>query len=116
MHELSIAQSLVEETLRILDKECGAGVTAVTVSVGDLSGVEADALATVFPFAAEGTPMAGAELRIEKVAARIRCNSCGSEKVVEAPFFPVCDCGSFEVEVLAGRELLIRSVEIETGV
>jgi hydrogenase nickel incorporation protein HypA/HybF len=62
---------------------------------------------------AEGTVAEGAELRIEDVPARGRCRDCGTEG--ELPAFPLlCSaCGSANVELLAGEELLVDALELD---
>ena len=111
MHELSIAQAIVEQVAQIAREHTGR-ILCVTVSIGQLSGVDGEALDFAFPLAAEGTPAAGAKLIIEPVPAQVLCRSCGRE--FEPDFLAwVCDrCGASDVELKGGRELLINSVEI----
>jgi len=112
MHELSIAQALVEQLDEIVRREGAVRVAAVTVTVGSLSGVEPDALDMAFPVAAESSVAAGAALALELVPARALCHDCRLEFEAGFPFF-VCErCGSDNVEIGAGRELLISSVEL----
>ena len=97
MHELSIAQALVEQVEQKLAGDRAAVIRSVKVSIGELSGVSSEALETAFPFAAEGTRLAGAELVIERVPAVGRCAGCGQESGQEFPF-PVCGkCGATNV-------------------
>lgn len=115
MHELSIAQALVEQVAAAVAREGGGRVLSVTVRVGTLSGVEGSALEMAFPLAAEQTACEGAELIIVPVPAAARCCDCGRD--CEPPFpFLVCNhCGSQNVGVAAGRELTLASVELTTG-
>ena len=115
MHELSIAQALVEQVERVVLAEAALRANKVSIAVGALSGVEPEALLGAFPLVAEGTVAEGAELAIEKMAARVRCLACGSEAETEAFFIGCAVCGSREVELTAGRELHIQSVELEVG-
>lgn len=114
MHELSIAQALVEQVAAVVAREGGTRARRVTVKVGALSGVDAEALEMAFPVASERSACDGATLLIEPVAAAAHCRDCGRD--TEPPFpFLVCEhCGSTQVDVLAGHELLLASVEIET--
>jgi hydrogenase nickel incorporation protein HypA/HybF len=112
MHELSIAQAVVEQIEQIALRERASCVETVTLSVGALSGVDAEALRLAFPMAAEGTLAQAAGLVIETVRARLKCRDCGRETDIEHPL-PVCPaCGAGGVELVAGRELLIESVEL----
>jgi hydrogenase nickel incorporation protein HypA/HybF len=114
MHELSIATALVEQVQAAVSSEDGARVVRVTVRVGALSGVDPEALNLAFPIACEGTVVEGAELAIEHVSAEVECRSCGSRTAPPFPFFACESCGSVEVEIASGRDLLLQSVEIES--
>jgi hydrogenase nickel incorporation protein HypA/HybF len=86
-------------------------VTVLRLSVGRLSGVVPDALRFCFELVAEGTPLEGADLVIEEPAGRARCASCGADSEIE-DLVLLCPCGSADVAVTAGRDLLVRSVEV----
>jgi hydrogenase nickel incorporation protein HypA/HybF len=84
--------------------------------VGALSGVDPEALRGAFPLAAEDTVAAGAELAIEWVEAAVRCRVCGKTSRPEPPFVYCGGCGSSEVDIEAGRELYIASIEVDVAV
>ena len=65
MHELAIAESLVD---RVVERTVGRQVVAVTVRIGDAAGVVADALTFSFEVVTVDTPIAGARLVVEEVA------------------------------------------------
>ena len=113
MHELSIAQALLEQVEATATKEQAIRVVKVVIAVGALSGVEPEALRAIFPLVAEGTAAAGAELCIEKVAACVTCRACGLAAQTDATFIGCATCGSRDVELSAGRELNIKSIELE---
>ncbi len=113
MHELSIAQALMEQLEAIALKEHGK-ITVASVNVGSLSGVDPDALDTAFKIAAEGTQLASAVLRITSIPAKIICRSCHMESHPETPLFECPHCGSLDCEITAGRDMLLKSVELET--
>jgi hydrogenase nickel incorporation protein HypA/HybF len=110
MHELSIAESVVDIAVR---HAAGRPVAAVELKVGHLRQVVPSALEFAFELVAQGTVLEGAELRMEVVPAAGRCRGCGAD--TELPRFPlVCrSCGGFDVEVRRGEELRVDSLEIE---
>jgi hydrogenase nickel incorporation protein HypA/HybF len=116
MHELSIAMALVEQVEQVAREQKAVTVPRITVTVGQLSGVDPDALRGAFSLAAEDTAAAGAELVVDIVEARVRCRVCGRCSTPTAPFLHCVDCRSTEVEVEAGRELLIKSIEVDVEV
>ena len=110
MHELSIAESVVQIAARHAG---GRRVAVVELRVGHLRQVVPSALEFAFELVAEGTELEGAELRMHEVAAAGRCRTCESETTL--PDFPLtCEaCGSLDVEVTAGEELSVDSLELE---
>lgn len=114
MHELSIAQALVEQVADLVAREGGRRAVRVTVKLGALSGVDPEALDMAFPVAAEGSDCEGATLVVEPVAAAAHCRDCGRDSEPPFPFLACEHCGSTDVDVLAGHELLLAAVEIET--
>ena len=81
MHELSIAGAMVEVALR---HARGRRVAPVELRVGHLRQVVPSALEFAFELVAEGTPLEGAELRLEEVPAAGRCRSCGTDTPLPA--------------------------------
>jgi hydrogenase nickel incorporation protein HypA/HybF len=108
VHELSIAQSLVDA---VAEHTAGAPVVAVHVRVGRLSGVVPDAMRFCFELVTDGTPIAGARLEIEEPEGRGRCRACTTEFHLP-DLVLLCPCGSADVDVVAGRELAVTSVEV----
>jgi hydrogenase nickel incorporation protein HypA/HybF len=111
MHELSIADAVVTIASR---HAAGRKVTRVELRVGHLRQVVPDALRFAFELVAQGTEVEGAELVMEEVPAMVRCRECGAETVLEA--FPAhcAACGTLDVDVAGGDELLVDSLELET--
>jgi hydrogenase nickel incorporation protein HypA/HybF len=108
VHELAITESIVAA---VREKLGDAPVRRVCVEVGALSGVVPDALLFSFEVATEGTSLAGAELDIVRQSGRARCRDCGARFDTD-DLLALCACGSADVEVLGGRELRIREVEV----
>ena len=110
MHELSVAQGVVE----ICEQHAGGRrVLAVTLTIGALSGVVPEALEFCFEAAVKGTLVEGASLEIERVAATGFCDSCGEISVVEAFIDPCPRCGGFPLEMRSGEEMRVKDLEVE---
>ena len=113
MHELSIAQSLIELLSDQLADYAPARATNVIVQVGELSGVVPAALLTAFTIARQGTPLQSATLTIEPVRPRIWCDRCVAEQPAESVQNLACTvCGQPSNDVRAGRELDVTHMEL----
>jgi hydrogenase nickel incorporation protein HypA/HybF len=110
MHELAIAQSVVEVAAR---HAAGRRMYRVELKVGHLRQVVPSALEFAFELVAAGTPLEGAELVIDEVPAVGWCRRCGVESVMSE--FPLrCErCGDLDLEIVAGEELLVDALELE---
>jgi hydrogenase nickel incorporation protein HypA/HybF len=110
VHELSIAESVV----RIAEQHAaGRPVAVVELKVGHLRQVVPSALAFAFELVAQGTCVEGAELVMEEIPAAGRCRGCGTESELDG--FPLLcpSCGSWDLELLRGEELLVDALELE---
>jgi hydrogenase nickel incorporation protein HypA/HybF len=108
MHELSVTQNIVDIVAQAAK---GRRVTRVTVEIGKLSGVMADAVAFCFDIAAQGTALEGASLEIHEIDGLARCEACGLEFQSDTLFDP-CPCGSTRWKRIRGEELTVKSVEM----
>jgi hydrogenase nickel incorporation protein HypA/HybF len=108
VHELSICQGIVDSVCEAVPE---GKVLGVTVEIGRLSGVVPDAVRFCFDACTRGTRVEGARLDIVDVPGRGRCGSCERALDVDALVMR-CPCGNPFLEILRGRELRIRSVEV----
>jgi hydrogenase nickel incorporation protein HypA/HybF len=108
MHELGLALEIVD---LVAGRAAGSRVKSVLVGVGVLSAVEPDALGFCFELATEGTPLAGAELRVQSEAAQARCRTCGLAST-QSHILARCACGASDFEWLTGSELKVLEVEV----
>ncbi|MGH3980201.1 MAG: hydrogenase maturation nickel metallochaperone HypA [Pseudonocardiaceae bacterium] len=108
MHELSITQSVVDA---VCERMGEAQVRRVQLEIGRLSGVVVDSVQFCFDLVATGTTLDGAVLEIIEPAGRARCRNCAAEFECN-DLLALCECGSADLELLAGEELRIKEVEV----
>jgi len=116
MHELAIAQRLIDTASAALPSTALGPITTVKVQLGALAGLSKDELAFGFQVVATGTPFAVAALEIEELPAIIHCSHCNINYSVSdlVTFYcPVCD--SADVQVVQGKELTLQSIEMSDG-
>lgn len=114
MHEMGIALEVIKIAEASIPVDMAdARVARVNLMVGKLAAVVPDSLRFCFEVAGKDTALAGAELFIEEIPVRIRCETCQEEWRVETPVFRCKKCEGGSVKIVSGRELDIRSIEIE---
>jgi hydrogenase nickel incorporation protein HypA/HybF len=113
MHALSIADAVVAIAARHAGER---RVVRGEVRLGHLRQVVPQALEFAFGLVAEGTPVEGAELAMEIVPAAGTCRACGTQS--ELPGFPLlcAACGSADLELTQGQELLVDALELDDPV
>lgn len=112
MHELSIAEDLIALIEDVARQNGATRVEAAVVEVGELSGIEADALSLAFEVVQRDTLAAGCRLTIEHVPLVVACTSCDWQGHADK-LAPLCArCGS-AVRVLGGRELRLKTIDID---
>ncbi len=88
-------------------------VKGLDLVVGRLSGVHVDAIRFAFELLSPGTIADGAELRIAEPHASVACRDCESRKPIDELPMRCPDCGSDNVAIEGGRDLLLQSIELE---
>ena len=116
MHEISLMQNVLEQVTALGKSGVFTGrLVAVHLKVGRLNAVIPDQLAFAWEVLTHETAWEGARLEIHDVPVRARCNACGAEDEMAEIGFLCARCGSTDVDVRSGRELLIDSLEVEDG-
>ncbi|MGI6252666.1 MAG: hydrogenase maturation nickel metallochaperone HypA [Aminivibrio sp.] len=111
MHEVSLAESVVNALIEMKEEHRWKSVVEVRLQIGVLRQVFPEIMAFAFETVARGTPLEGARLVMEDVPIAYRCNECGTQWHDDSPLCP--ECGSMHKETVAGMELDIKSVEVE---
>jgi hydrogenase nickel incorporation protein HypA/HybF len=113
MHELGITRNIVAI---VGERAHGQKVLRVTLEVGRLSGMLGEAIRFCFDICSQGTVLEGAQLQIIDVAGRGHCTSCGAEPPLAARLGRCPSCREPTLQIVAGSELKIREMEVESCV
>lgn len=113
MHEMAIAQGILDIALTANQQEGGGRITKIKLHIGEMTGVEPDALLFCFGALAAGTAASEAKLDIEVIPLAGRCDNCGKEFPIERYRFVCPSCQSVKVETISGRELAVDHLEVE---
>jgi hydrogenase nickel incorporation protein HypA/HybF len=111
MHEVSIAQGLLQIVLDEVKKHSISKVTVVKLKIGELTGVQPSALTFCFELMTKDTPVEGADLRIDVVPIKAKCLDCDDVFVTEDYSFFCPGCSGSNTELVSGRELHVHEIE-----
>lgn len=125
MHEMSVAQGVAEAVLRGARREGAVKIIRINLEVGQLTFLNPEQVIFWLKELFKNTEAEEAEIIHKIIPARVRCSKCGYEgplQVKEDPLFhqalpvfacPKCERGS--LEILEGRDCIVRDIEIETS-
>jgi hydrogenase nickel incorporation protein HypA/HybF len=100
----------------VLDQAQQAGaskVNSINLCIGSMTGVVGDSVRFYMEIISKGTIAEGAELKINDILARARCRQCLKEFEAGEDHWTCPHCGSINIEITGGRELLVDSIEVE---
>jgi hydrogenase nickel incorporation protein HypA/HybF len=112
MHELAIAQNILEIVQQSVPEDQAAAVRWVRIRVGQLSGVVPDSLDFCFSVIVSETAMPKAGLEIEQVPTISRCKDCMHQFQIENLAFLCPTCRSANLELVSGRELEVVEIQL----
>ncbi len=113
MHELSIAHSILSIAERALPTGAAGHITAVNLQIGELSGIETEALLFAFSAIRSGTVLEAAELNIETISGEAQCTDCDTVFPLHS-FGTACPhCQGYLLNILRGKELKVLSLTVE---
>ncbi len=113
MHELSLAQGILQ-IIRTEQEKRGFGrVLEVSLKVGEYSGIVPRCLEEFFPIAAGDGVAKDARLRIETLPAVFRCTDCGFEGRPDRERACCPGCGGEHIRMVSGREFYVENLVVE---
>jgi len=113
MHELSIANSILEAVRKERERLNGARVTRVGLRIGELAGVDPDALNFGFEVLVRDTELEPLALTIESTPRRHECPACKHVFAVVDYQFDCPACGAKATRCIGGDELELAYLEVE---
>ena len=113
MHELGIVFHIIRGVEEVGRKNRVKRVSAVTLQLGEVSGVVEHYLQDCWRWAADRSELLkGAQLRVETIPAQTLCESCGEIYPTVAHGKTCPACGSEHTHLLQGSEMLIKEIEV----
>lgn len=113
MHELAVTESILAITLAHARQANATRVTDIHLVIGQLSSIIDDSVQFYWDMISENTLAQGAALHFDRINARMKCLTCGQEFEMKDRLNPCPVCGSYTLQVIAGEEFYIDSIEVE---
>jgi hydrogenase nickel incorporation protein HypA/HybF len=113
MHELGIASSILEAVEAEAKKHPGAEFKVVGLRIGEVAGIDIDALTFGWEALTKETEYESVKLAIEQLPVKNRCCLCRCEFAVTDYEITCPECGRTETENISGDELDIAYMELE---
>jgi hydrogenase nickel incorporation protein HypA/HybF len=114
MHELSIAESILEAVRKELASRPGAQPIRVGLRIGELAAVDVDSLTFCFEAVLKGTEWERLQLDARVCPQRRKCKECGNEFAVIEYNASCPACSSSNTRLTSGDELDFDYLEVET--
>ncbi|HEX9180230.1 MAG TPA: hydrogenase maturation nickel metallochaperone HypA [Burkholderiales bacterium] len=113
MHEMSLAEGVVQIVEDYARRENFRRVKTVWLEIGRLSGVEMEAMRFCFEAATRSTVAEGATLEILETPGSAWCLQCSEPVSVAARYDPCPRCGGYQLQVTGGTEMRVKELEVE---
>jgi hydrogenase nickel incorporation protein HypA/HybF len=113
MHELSIAQNILEIIRQYVPPDQYTSVKSVRVNVGNLAGVIPESLEFCFGAITTATQFHEARLAIARVPFTISCRACQRISSNNAGIVQCPVCGGSDTTVVSGTELNVSEIELD---
>ena len=120
MHELSMAQGILNAVLETAEANDAIKVTDMVIEIGKLAMLNPEQLKFMLGVLCKDTIAENAEIVIEDIDVEIKCYNCDFEGIADvddsdhyAPMILCPKCESHRVEVLNGRDVTVKNISIE---
>lgn len=113
MHEMSLAEGvlqLIEEEARTQNF---SRVKTVWLEIGQLAGVEVEAMRFCFDAVVRDSIVQDAQLVIIETPGQARCLHCAEVVQVQALFDSCPKCGSHQIQVTGGNGMRVKELDVE---
>jgi len=115
MHELSIVMSILDIANNTVELHHAKEVEVIELDIGEIAGIEMPALDFAWQAAIPGTVLQKAERQINHIPGIGKCLECGATFPMPNLYTPCPECNSYFTDVIAGKELKIKSLTLATA-
>jgi len=113
VHELAVTQRVLDIALEKAKEAQANRVAAINLVIGEMSSIADDCMQFYFDFLSQDSPASGATLSFKRIPTQLGCRRCGHSFALNSPPWKCPQCEQWDVEIQAGQELYIDSIEVE---
>lgn len=113
MHEMSLAEGVLQILEDAAAREGFARVRTVWLEIGRLSNVEVPSLKFCLETMTRGTLADGVHVEIVDAPGRARCRECQRTVEVNTFYDPCPGCGAHQMRVIGGTEMRVTELEVD---
>jgi hydrogenase nickel incorporation protein HypA/HybF len=115
MHEMGIANSILEAVRSEARRFPNGHICKVGVRIGELAGVDPDSMSFCFEAMVRETDLEPLAIEIEYCSRRHQCRACQNIFSATMEGSPCPSCGGLDSHFVAGDELELSYLEVEDG-
>lgn len=112
MHEMSLAEGVLQLIEDAARAQAFSRVTAVWLEIGQLAGVEVEAMRFCFDAVARGSLAEGARFEVIATPGSGWCAHCAAGVPLSEVFDACPRCGGYPVQVTGGTEMRVKELEV----
>lgn len=115
MHELSIMKNILEVVLEYGEQAEVGKISRININAGAFTEFIPRYAQLYFDMISQDTIAEKAEIHVKTLPAIVKCRECGEEISIDIRhLINTCpNCRSERIELIAGREIEIDSIEVE---
>lgn len=113
MHEFSLAIEVINLAERETERNKAEVIQEITIEVGDMSGVEADAFGVALELLVKDSILDGTRIRIIKVPGKGKCIACNLEFEMTERMATCPECHSYPSEIEGGQVFRVVDMVVE---
>ncbi len=113
MHELPVTQNILEIALRHAKAANASRIMSINIVIGELASIVDDSIQFYWDIISSDTIAEGAKLNFNRINAEFECKVCGERYNLQGNELVCPDCGSLQIDIIAGKEFFLESIDVE---
>ena len=120
MHELSMAQGIINAVLETAQTNDATEVTEIYIEVGKLAMLNPEQLRFLLDVLVENTIAENAKIDISEIPITVNCPECGYNGIGNvddsdhyAPIIKCPKCDNLRISILGGKDCIVKNIVVE---